>query len=433
MRSPARRGGVAGLAAALLAATACAGGLGLLGDGRLAAWQSRAEALRDLEFVRPVRLRWIESGDIPRITREEIAREYSAEYIDGYRDAYAALGVLPPGLDLLSVLLELQEDQYIGLYSAPRRTLFVLRQLPASGYDTDTVVVHELVHALQHQHFPRTIALLQALHYNDDLVMAIASAVEGDASLTMLGVADPKVPLTRASGIAGDLSRGLLAELSDPTGMLARVPNLLRTSIIFPYAYGLVVAARAWEQTGNRGLDGLLTEPPISTRDVLHPDLERPTEFVGLPLETLRAELAPRGCVVGHHNVAGTLTLRVLFEDHAGAAPAPELLRDWMGDRFAHVDCADGWGLIWVTHWSDAGAAREFAARYAEIAPSVSARSRLAGVPDPIVDGRVVRVLTPGLRDLSELLRREVETRAYSRISAWVADGCFPETPCPVE
>ena len=89
-------------------------------------WKLRASELRDLPFIEPVRLERIASEEIPEIARAEIAEMFDPDYVHAYRDAYAALGLLPADLDLMETILALQQEQLVGLYSLSRRTLYVV-------------------------------------------------------------------------------------------------------------------------------------------------------------------------------------------------------------------------------------------------------------------------------------------------------------------
>lgn len=401
-------------------------------DPQLRQWMVDTSVLRALPFRTPVRLEWIEQDRIPEVTRYEIERTLSSDHVAEYRDAYAALGVLPPEIDLLETLVALQRDQLVGLYSLHRRTLYVVTSERTDGaYAPNVIVVHELVHALQHQHFPKTVAILQGLRHNDDVASAIAAVIEGDASYTMLATPGAS-EFERTSAQAALLRDAMLVDLEHPTGLLAEVPRLLRVALIFPYAYGAVVAAERFAEGGNAGLDGLLANPPLSAQQIRYPDDGDPIEFLKLPLARLEGRLAARGCSIRHHNVAGVATIEVLLEDYAAGDDLDPLLRRWSGDRFLHVVCAGRSELAWLTRWKDVSAAREFAMRYAGIAPDIARAARLSGPPQVVLEGRSALVLSPGLDDLAALITGEVEVRAYDSVRAWTADGCFTEGSCPV-
>ena len=86
---------------------------------------------------------------------------------------------------------------------------------------------------------------------------------------------------------------------------------------------------------------------------------------------------------------------------------------------------------MWFTRWSSPGAAREFAVAYHEIAGSISQLAPLSGTPTVVLDGRTALVVTPGVLDQVGSLLEATEIRSYDDFDAWLADACFPESPCP--
>jgi hypothetical protein len=416
-----------------------------LAPSEIEAWQATASELRGLEFRDPVRIEWIESGDIPGIVRAEVEATFDPSYVVAYRDAYAALGLFPPDLDLLETIMALQAEQLVGLYSVSRRTLYVV-SAAREQYGAPTILVHELVHALQHQHFPRTVAMLQRLENNDDLAGALGAAVEGDASLTMLAVEGSEEARTLEA--ARGFRRAMLADLRHPTGLLAEVPRLLRVTLIAPYAYGVVAAARLFEESGTVGLDALIDDPPISGLHVVYPEERAAIDFVRLPLEWLESELAAEGCRAGHHNVAGVIAIRVLFEEFAPGVEADPVLRAWRGDRFVELRCPKRGGLgallgrklglargeesrlLWVLRFSDPESAEEFARVYASVAPGAAGRAGAAAPPEVVVVERSAVVFSPALRGLATEALRRSEVRSYRSLEEWIEGACFPDASC---
>ena len=265
------------------------------------------------------------------------------------RDGYAAIGLLPPDIDLTDELVELTAREAAGIYSPRTRTLYVVD--PESDPDTPAmlslVVVHELVHALQHQHFPEPMQRMTRLRAHDDVTTALSALLEGDASLTMFAVLSPAA---RSLAVAQKARPLLYSEAAKPGTELALAPRFLAISMVFPYADGTVLAARNFESGGNAGLDAALRDPPLSTLRVLYPEQRAPVEFVRLPLEELAARTASPPCSVGSENTVGAHALGVLLEtdtDELRARPArrrvarrplrPARLRREVGARLVHA------------------------------------------------------------------------------------------------
>ena len=427
----------AALALVLALSAACAGLFVRGEDPRLEAWKAQASELRGLEFESGVRLEWVAASAFPEVIRAELDRTYTPESARRYRDGYAALGVFPPDIDLVETMIALQSQAIAGMYSPHRRTLFVLDSLAGSTKGDDLgqsqIVVHELVHALQQQHFSETLELLIRLRRQDDVVGALAAAVEGDATFAMLGVREAVHGAGGRDEATAEIVReSMLAERTRAGGPLASAPRLLRESLIFPYARGTPLTAARFARDGVAGLDAALRDPPLSTARVLAPERSDPVEFVRLPQAWLAERLAPRACALGDDNVAGALTLQVLFDTYGSSADVASLIRGWSGDRFLQIDCVASWELVWLTRWNSREDASRFASAYREIADAIAASAKLSGAPEVIVRDRTALVVTPGLRALTDAILADSEVRAYARFADWRADDCFPESPCPV-
>ena len=166
---------------------------------------------------------------------------------------------------------------------------------------------------------------------------------------------------------------------------------------------------------------------PISTRQVLYPEDLDPVEFIGLPLD----ELALPGCELGHQNVAGLVTMQVLFHEHGELDAVQEFLPRWRGDRFVHASCSDGWEFLWFTRWDDADTARQFAEAFRGVASRLAQRLPYRGPLRAVVSGRSALVLTPGFEAELPALLAQTEIREFYDLAGWLEADCFPESPCP--
>jgi hypothetical protein len=412
---------IAPLLAVLLAS--CAQLWLALDDPEMKRWRARASELRGLEFRRPVQLVWIEPGEVRALLRDELSDLLRDDYPIAYRDALAALGLLPANLDLAQTYLDVNVAQLGGLYSPRRRTMYVLR---GTERVSEGLVLHELGHALQHQHFSTTLGLMQGLRRNDDVVLALSAVLEGDATLLMLAGARAADGEIHPEAVRS-LHAALRLDLDQPMGVLAGVPTLVRTALMFPYVEGLVLVQRHRSMEGWDGVDALLRDPPLTTRRVLDPLSAAPAGFIGLDLDWLGAR---SGCRVGHDNVAGVVGIEVLLRDH-GSVPEHEMLAEWAGDRFVQLGCDTGAELLWVSRWRSATAATSFAAAYARIAAPIAAEPGRPREASATRVGTSVVVATPGVAHLAGEALARSQVREYADLAEWLADACFPESPCP--
>jgi hypothetical protein len=93
--------------------------------------------------------------------------------------------MLPEGTDYQQLILNLLTEQIEGFYDPDQKTFFIASWLPVEGQES--VMVHELTHALQDQYFDVKKILDEARQSeNDDLILAQQALLEGDGLVVML-------------------------------------------------------------------------------------------------------------------------------------------------------------------------------------------------------------------------------------------------------
>ena len=405
---------------------------------RLASWQNETVAIRGLPFTQPVHMQWVDEEAMRQVLIAEAGDDLEPAKVTAERDALAALGAIEPDLDLAKAMLDLYAAQAAGLYSPSHDTLYVNRKL--TGWSalvnpesllTTAIVVHELTHALQDQHFGQVLDLMLSLDDEDDVSRALSGTTEGDATVTMLGAYPGVGHDSKREVLAESFRDAMLKELDDPKSEIGREPRLLAVSLVFPYAFGTVIAARRYDQEGNAGLDHEMSDPPLATLHIMYPSKRGPVDFVRLPEDALRTNASGESCTPGYANVAGAVLLRVLFEKSLDADARDEIVRGWRGDRYVLVDCGAHSELFWLTRWETHAAAERFAAAYRELAPGIAARTKLSGPAQVVVHDLTALVVTPGLAPRADALRSASTVRSYESFRDWVGDRCFPDETCP--
>ena len=308
-----------------------------------------------------------------------------------------------------------------GLYDAEQDVVFVRNLGAPASLGT---IAHETVHALQYRNFP--VVSVPHPWDNRDLDSAVNAAIEGDAHLIgwwfhpseriNLCVLDPRT-----------------ASAAEARQWQWR-PQAYWAHEGFSRVFGSALALSRWLEAGRAGIDDLLRNPALSSRDVMKGGRPRSVDFIALPDEPLAPELAKRGCEAGLTNTVGALGIWGLLALHENASDetAPALIDQWQGDRFLHVACPGERNdeLAWVTRWRNAEAASEFAARYQSMAASVLAAGGVLGAaPLPRQRGRTVVVVTPGLLPaVDDFLATEIRT--FADFDAWLVSSCFPHDEC---
>ena len=275
------------------------------------------------------------------------------------RKALEAFGLIPKGYPLDEKLLALLTEQIAGLYDPKNREFFIADWNSAA--DERVIMAHELTHALQDQHFGIQ-QWADAAEPNDDAGLAREAVLEGSATVAMIDY------LLRDTGTSSrdipDLDPSLL--LGDPSTSpeLAEVPLVIRDALLFPYLAGSSFIQRvlkAWN--GWPDLHKLFDHPPVSTQQILHPDLYlrgvAPQTVSLVPL--LKAVL--REWKMLDENIVGELMLHIILKKFLGEDRTNELAPSWAGDRYAVYEQRSGGRVLLVFRLrlaSDAGAAGFF-------------------------------------------------------------------------
>ena len=368
--------------AALLAVAALAGcgSYRLVREGKVhedvaAKVRRKLVAIRGLSFERPVPLVAMEPADARAILERELRHQYAPGDLATIGRVYTALGLLSAGTDLEQAFLDLYSSQLAGFYDPVDRRMVLVSNVVATGFFTrvvegvlrrdlagEMVLAHELTHALQDQHFGLISG--RADLGDDDAQLALRAVYEGDA--TLAGYAAVLGGLR--AGTATALARQLEGVPAQMERTYPEVPALIRDSVVFQYVAGVNFVSWAYKNAGWDGVNALLSRPPRSTEQILHPE----KYFVKQenPLRVQIGAMAPylRGdWQLAEEATLGEFTIRLLgerFFDHARAA---DVAAGWDGDRFMALVRGDDLALIWLTAWDSERDAADFFAAYATI------------------------------------------------------------------
>jgi hypothetical protein len=228
--------------------------------------------------------------------------------------ALKALNLVERNFDAESSDDPLQDGGTLGYYDSHSNRLVVQAETPSPF--ARSIVVHELTHALQDQHFN----LDRELDWLDESLLAFDSLVEGDATRIeqqYLRSLSPEEQEAAANEQAGG-----------PAPPESRSLEVLAMLSGFPYEVGEQFVAEVFAAGGQARLDQAFKSPPTTTEQLLHPE-----RFLTLeaPVEVQSPE--PEGEVYeeGVWGEVGLLTmlLNTIPEEQAWAAAD-----GWAGDYY---------------------------------------------------------------------------------------------------
>jgi hypothetical protein len=283
-------------------------------DAVLPALQGFVEQARGLPFEEPVEVEVLDDEAFLDALYEEPAdAPGEREDRDGER-TLKALGLIEPDADLDEQVQDQLDAGVVGFYD-PSTDRLAVRGRDLDVF-TELVLVHELTHALQDQHFDLERPDLDEA--DDERSLAFDSLVEGDA----VRVEDAWLaaqPADRRAEVLDRLGGAQERELGTGT---------VQALLSFPYVAGPSYVRQVLDRGGRAALDAAYATPPTTSEQVLQPG-------AGPPAEVARPEV--QGAVVDE-GVLGEVGLAlVLGVDpwHPGPHSA------WGGDRYVTVEDGD--------------------------------------------------------------------------------------------
>ena len=289
--------------------------------------------------------------------KEQFEKDNPADEIAVAEETLQALGLLPADALLGDLLVDLLGSQVAGFYDPETKELVVVSRSGKIGAAEKVTFAHEFTHALQDQSFGLEGIDVDAVGQGDRSLGRLA-LVEGDATLLM----------TR--WLSQNLTAAEIQELLvvDPEAQeqLAKMPAILRETLLFPYQQGLMLVSGIWLEGGWAAVDRAYGRLPDSTEQVLHPSKytadEKPVE-VPLDADAL-AKAMGAGWAGTPEDTLGEFQLSVWLRENGVEAPAAgDAAAGWGGDRLAYLRGPDGaYALALATTWDTAADATEFLA-----------------------------------------------------------------------
>ena len=288
----------------------------------------RVATIRGLPPRAAVESRVLPRTDLLARVRKHIDEQVPRDVMVNQGEFLVALGLIAPDFDYEAGTLSLLEGQLAGFFEPKDKIMYLAADLRSEiAFAT---LAHELVHALQDQHFELGRKLSYQPHAND-FASAIQSLAEGDATSAMMDVM-----LADTGKTATDLEENILiseieASMSiDPSATSA--PRVLRASLMAPYVDGIRFVHALRRRGGWKAVDDVWLSPPETTEQLLHPDkldAREKAEQVQVP-----AAPDPNGWNTVYDDVFGEQGVRIAVEEWVPRGAA-EIAAGWAGDRAA--------------------------------------------------------------------------------------------------
>ncbi|KXA90026.1 hypothetical protein AKJ57_04585, partial [candidate division MSBL1 archaeon SCGC-AAA259A05] len=293
------------------------------------------------------------------LTREEKLRMETEEKTKTLR----AFGLLEKDVSVVDVR-ENWIQGVLGIYYFGTNQIYLVEGTEAEN----RVIVHELTHALQDQHFGLSSLgrFKRKNENNDDLPLAVDALLEGGARYIEYRY------------MAGENGFGALYD----TSSLRREMNpqggnfsFLMKCYDFPYTGGLIFVAEGRAENW-KNINEAYGDPPASTEQILHPSryFENRDSPTILNLPNISSALGSNWKLLDN-NKFGEYATGLLFLKHL---PGPKEWENnirarsgWDGDSYLSYSPAEGKNntvaLTWLTTWDTEENAAQFQGRYRKV------------------------------------------------------------------
>jgi hypothetical protein len=306
-------------------------------DARIAPYVAVVEEQRGLEFEHPVHVDFLTVKDFRRqITTDEddLTLEDRAD-LENDATMLRAVGLLDAGDDLFDRINELSRVGVVGYYSDEDERIRIRgkKLTPA----VESVLVHELTHALQDQHFDLETRL-DLLEKRDDpaALAGFRAVVEGDAKRVETAWKQD-LPTKRRKALEQSLASQLRTYEQQSRG----IPAAIQTAMGAPYALGEALLRLAEKRGTDHAIDELFIKPPSTDEHLIDPWTLLEEDAQALRVDPPRVR--PGETKVGEGTFGASSWLLMLAERRP-AWEALDAVDGWGGDAFVtftrdDVDC----------------------------------------------------------------------------------------------
>lgn len=323
----------------------------------LAPGMKAVEEIRGRKFTKDVRNIAIDRADLARHLERQMKMSTPYPLEDWGRVLRALQLVDVKNTDIVPKLLALYESQVLAFYDPHSHTYYSINQMPklpesAKLVDPkmleETVMVHELTHALQDQHYslgPKEKTLMR----DTDASLAYHAVLEGEAVLVMMAHMMKKMGVDIDEVLQDDAMLNLVTSSATAEQFMdASAPKYFGEMLKFPYLEGVKFVIAAYKRGGWKEIDKVHASPPRTTREILHP-------------EEYFARTFKPGAFSDAKPNADTLAVEHLGEFHWRFLVGADNARGWMNDR---VVVSRGGQVHAETTWESPERATAFADAY---------------------------------------------------------------------
>lgn len=309
--------------------------------------------LRGLELLEEIDKQIMTRAELQANIEDVIDEEYTPEIAQDEALSLWLLRLIDDrDLDLYQLQLDLLGEQIAGYYDPEIKELVVISDDGGLTAVDKVTMSHEIVHALQDQHFD--LAAVDALATDADAEFAITALIEGDATTAMTLYMFEYLPPDELADIFSD------SLLAPDTPVYDNAPRYIREGLVFPYEAGGEFVNAIFTAGDFAAVDESFANPPMSTEQILHPEkyMEELDEPTPVELPDIAGQLG-EGWAEIYGDVLGEWDLRLMLDEN-GARDANAAAAGWDGSWFDVYKSGQEAVSVMRTAWDTDQDATEF-------------------------------------------------------------------------
>ncbi len=315
--------------------------------------------LRELAILKAVKSGAQSRADIERMIIKNLDTDTTPAEMHAAEVLLKVFGLAPKSFEYRPFLIRLLTEQVAGYYDPKAQQFYLADWIELDGQKP--VMAHELVHALQDQHF--NLKRFEKWPKGDsDAELAAHALIEGDATLAMT------LYMAKNPMVALAFIRSLGAQQA-ASEEFNQAPRALKESLLFPYEQGSTFATQLYRRGGWEMVSQAYGKLPLSTEQILHAEkyfAYEPPQKLALP--DFKSILGPAWKRIDIDVNGEWGCYLILNEFLNNANESKQAAGGWGGDRFALYESGKGDEVFvaQLTSWDTALDAKEFFDAYAK-------------------------------------------------------------------
>lgn len=296
--------------------------------------QDQVVQLRGLEPKGPVKRDLLTQTQLRQHVLDDFLADYSPDKAKQDALVLASFGLLEPNFDLYNFYIDLYTEQIAGFYDDKTKEMYVIQGQGFQGPERLTYA-HEYDHALQDQNYDIEHGLdysQAACEKDSERCAAVQALMEGDASL---------LQTEWYMGFATAQDRNQIQQFYSTyqSPVFDSAPTYMQQDFLFPYVNGQTFVEYLHTAGGWSSVDQAYQELPVSTEQILHPNLYPADKPITVTLPDIDPILGEGWEMLDQETLGEWYTYLVLAygldpQDRLDTSIATNASAGWGGDQY---------------------------------------------------------------------------------------------------